>query len=197
MHRREAGRALGATGARLCVGAGDAAGRQAQARGTSLQSRRWRKACAKFRSRRGSIARPCDLRARTRRGRASPATITRTSGQPSPSQSGNPLNTNRLRHLFARLLKRAGLPGHHTPYSLRHTYNALLYVSGAQGQPPCALMGHAHYMEATPNIHCLVWLPYRASVARDREAAAGGEAGAGVLYSRRETARADEGRKRR
>ena len=78
-----------------------------------------------------------------RRGRASPATITRTSGWPFHSRSGNPINQNWLRHLFARLIKRAGLPGHTLTTACATPTNNLLYMDGVQGQPPCAIMGHA------------------------------------------------------
>ena len=63
----------------------------------------------------------------------------------------------RLRDTFARLLKRAGLPGHYTPYSLRYTYNTTLYFRGVQDKPRGVLMGHARedfhkqvYVQGTP-----------------------------------------------
>ena len=60
-----------------------------------------------------------------------------------PSRSGGPISESWLRDMFARLLKRSGLPCHYTPRSLRYTYNTLLYVGGVQDKPRCALMGHA------------------------------------------------------
>lgn len=60
-----------------------------------------------------------------------------------PSRMGGPMSESWLRDMFARLLKRAGLPLHYTPRSLRYTYNTLLYIGGVQDKPRCALMGHA------------------------------------------------------
>lgn len=59
-----------------------------------------------------------------------------------PSRTGRPMSDSWLREKFARLLKRAGLPPRYTPYSLRYTYNTLLYVGGVQDKPRSVLMGH-------------------------------------------------------
>ncbi len=48
-----------------------------------------------------------------------------------------------LREMSTRLLKRAGLPCHFTPHSLRHTYNSFLNAGGVAGKARCLLMGHS------------------------------------------------------
>ncbi|HEX7174205.1 MAG TPA: tyrosine-type recombinase/integrase [Pyrinomonadaceae bacterium] len=60
-----------------------------------------------------------------------------------PSRTGRPISEGWLRDMFARLLKRSGLPPHFTPYSLRYTYNTLLSEGGVADKARCVLMGHA------------------------------------------------------
>jgi site-specific recombinase XerD len=60
-----------------------------------------------------------------------------------PSRSGKPISDGWLREMFARLLKRAGLPRHFTPHSLRHTYNSFLSAGVVAGKARCLLMGHS------------------------------------------------------
>lgn len=76
-----------------------------------------------------------------------------------PSRSGEPMSDGWLREMFARLLKRAGLPGHFTPHSLRHTYNSFLNAGGVAGKARCVLMGHSRetfneqvYVHALPQM---------------------------------------------
>lgn len=56
-------------------------------------------------------------------------------------------------------MKRAGLPAHYTPYSLRYTYNTLLYAGGVPGKARSVPMGHARetfneqvYVKAIPQM---------------------------------------------
>ena len=44
--------------------------------------------------------------------------------------AGTPLDDSRVRKVFARVLKAAGLPGHFSPHSWRHTFASLLLQQG-------------------------------------------------------------------
>ena len=46
------------------------------------------------------------------------------------SEAGTPLNTSNLRRVFRRVLKRAKLPEHFSPQSLRHTFASLPLQQG-------------------------------------------------------------------
>lgn len=76
-----------------------------------------------------------------------------------PSRTGKPIGEGWQREMFARLLRRAGLPAHFTPHSLRHTYNSFLYAGGVAGKARTVLMGHARetfnvetYVHALPQM---------------------------------------------
>jgi integrase len=56
------------------------------------------------------------------------------------SMSAGPLDEARVRKAFARIVAAAGLPAHHTPHCLRHTFCALLL---AEGVPPTYVMAQA------------------------------------------------------
>jgi hypothetical protein len=60
-----------------------------------------------------------------------------------PSASGQPLDDDRARKVFARLLAAAELPRHHTPHHLRHTFCALLLAEGVPVTYVMAQAGHS------------------------------------------------------
>lgn len=60
-----------------------------------------------------------------------------------PAHDGSPLPAERLRERLHGLLKRAGLPTHFTPYSLRYTYATLQFIAGERDKVISNLMGHA------------------------------------------------------
>ena len=45
--------------------------------------------------------------------------------------------------MFVRLLKRAKLPNHFTPHSLRHTFASYMAMSGASLREIAELLGHS------------------------------------------------------
>ncbi len=56
--------------------------------------------------------------------------------------TGGPLDGSRIRKVMARTLKAAGLPTHHNPKSLRHTFGSLLAERGESPQYIQVQMGH-------------------------------------------------------
>jgi integrase len=60
-----------------------------------------------------------------------------------PSEAGEPMDDSNVRKVFARVVKAAGLPGHFTPHSLRHTFASLLLQQGESPEYVRAQMGHA------------------------------------------------------
>ncbi|HEV8348115.1 MAG TPA: tyrosine-type recombinase/integrase [Vicinamibacterales bacterium] len=56
---------------------------------------------------------------------------------------GVPLDDRRCREVFARVLRRAGLPSHHTPHCLRHTFCALLLAEGVPVTYVMTQAGHS------------------------------------------------------
>ena len=54
-----------------------------------------------------------------------------------------PLDDSRVRKVFARVLKAAGLPGHFSPHSLRHTFASLLLQQGESPAYVQRQLGHA------------------------------------------------------
>jgi integrase len=60
-----------------------------------------------------------------------------------PSTRGTPLDPRNVRHAFARTLKKAELPAHFTPHSLRHTFASILLAEGKSPAYVQAQLGHA------------------------------------------------------
>lgn len=60
-----------------------------------------------------------------------------------PGFVGAPQSADAIGERLKRLLKRAGLPDHFTPYSLRYTYATLQFLAGERDKVISNLMGHA------------------------------------------------------
>jgi integrase len=75
-----------------------------------------------------------------------------------------------VRRAMTRVLKAAGLPGHFTPHSLRHSFGSLLIAAGESPAYVQQQMGHAS-IQMTVDVYGS-WLPVRAAGAVDRLAAA-------------------------
>jgi len=60
-----------------------------------------------------------------------------------PSTRGTPLDPANVRKAFARTLKKAELPAHFTPHSLRHTFASILLAEGKSPAYVQAQLGHA------------------------------------------------------
>lgn len=58
-------------------------------------------------------------------------------------QRGVPLDDRRVREVFARILRHAGLPTHHTPHHLRHTFYVLLLSDGVPVTYVMTQAGHS------------------------------------------------------
>jgi integrase len=59
------------------------------------------------------------------------------------SETGTPLDTANVRHVFTRILKRGGLPRHFSPHCLRHTFASLLLQRGESPVYVQRQLGHA------------------------------------------------------
>ena len=59
------------------------------------------------------------------------------------SEAATPLQVANVRRAFARTLKRAALPEHFTPHSLRHTFASLLLQQGESPVYVQRQLGHA------------------------------------------------------
>lgn len=104
-------------------------------------------------------------------------------GQPPPwlfvTTNGTPCDRNNTEHVFKRVLKAAGLPGHYTQENLRHTYASLLLQ---QGEPLVYVqrqLGHAS-IRLTADTYGR-WLPLGNRAAVDRLDAAPRKTGAVVV----------------
>jgi integrase len=60
------------------------------------------------------------------------------------TRTGKPLDLANVAKAFKRVLKRAGLPFHHTLYDLRHTFATALLAEGAPLPYVAAQLGHAN-----------------------------------------------------
>ncbi|HEY8560534.1 MAG TPA: tyrosine-type recombinase/integrase [Pyrinomonadaceae bacterium] len=70
-----------------------------------------------------------------------------------PSAAGTPVRSFNLnRRYFAPVLKAAGVAGHFTPYSLRHTCCSLMALSGVHVKTASAKLGHSN-ISVTLNIY--------------------------------------------
>jgi integrase len=59
------------------------------------------------------------------------------------SLEGTPLDEHRVRKVFSRVIKDAGLPSHLTPHGLRHTFASLLLQQGESPAYVQRQLGHA------------------------------------------------------
>ena len=59
------------------------------------------------------------------------------------TQVGTPLDEHRVRKIFSRVIKDAGLPPHFTPHCLRHTFASLLLQQGESPAYVQRQLGHA------------------------------------------------------
>jgi len=59
------------------------------------------------------------------------------------TQVGTPLDEHRVRKIFSRVIKNAGLPPHFTPHCLRHTFASLLLQQGESPAYVQRQLGHA------------------------------------------------------
>ncbi len=60
-----------------------------------------------------------------------------------PNEAGQPTDDGKVRKVFSRVLKAAGLPQHFSPHSLRHTFASLLLQQGESPAYVQRQLGHA------------------------------------------------------
>jgi integrase-like protein len=82
------------------------------------------------------------------------------------SKAGTPLNNSNLRRVFRQVLKRAKLPPHFSPHSLRHTFASLLLQQGESPVYVQRQLGHAS-IKLTVDTYGK-WLPMGNKAAVDR-----------------------------
>lgn len=82
------------------------------------------------------------------------------------NQAGQPLDDRKVRKVFARVLKAAGLPPHFSPHSLRHTFASLLLQAGESPVYVQRQLGHAS-IKMTVDTYGK-WLPMGNPAAVDR-----------------------------
>ena len=73
--------------------------------------------------------------------------------------TGTPLDESRVRKVFTKMLKAAGLPLHFSPHALRHTFASLLLQQGESAQYVQEQLGHKS-LEVTTSTYGR-WLPKR------------------------------------
>jgi Phage integrase family len=93
-----------------------------------------------------------------------------------------------VRRAMTRVLRAAGLPGHFTPHSLRHSFGSLLIAAGESPAYVQQQMGHAS-IQMTVDVYGS-WLPVRAAGAMDRLAASTSPDGDRMVTSEASEARA-------
>ncbi len=82
------------------------------------------------------------------------------------TEAGTPLDKSKVRKVFARALKRAGLPSHFSPHCLRHTFASLLLQQGESPVYVHRQLGHAS-IKLTVDTYGR-WLPMGNKAAVDR-----------------------------
>lgn len=82
------------------------------------------------------------------------------------TRTGKPIDRNNVGRVFARILRRASLPGHFPPHSLRHTYASLLLQQGESPAYVQRQLGHAS-IKLTCDTYGK-WLPMGNKAAVDR-----------------------------
>src|SRR5262245_40912093 len=75
------------------------------------------------------------------------------------------MDDSNVRKAFGRVINAAGLPGHFTPHSLRHTFASLLLQHGKSPEYVREQMGHAS-IQITVDLYGR-WLPKRDRAAVD------------------------------
>ena len=80
--------------------------------------------------------------------------------------AGSPLDPSVVSRAFKRVLKAAGLPPHHSPHSLRHTFASLLLQQGESIQYVQRMLGHASITLTVDTYG--KWLPMGNKAAVDR-----------------------------
>jgi integrase len=75
------------------------------------------------------------------------------------TRSGKPIEAHNARKVFRKCVKAAGLPKHHSPHSLRHTFASLLLQAGESPQYVQEQLGHAS-LTITTQVYGK-WLPKR------------------------------------
>ncbi len=83
-----------------------------------------------------------------------------------PNEVGAPMDDSKVRKIFGRILKAAGLPGHFTPHCLRHTFASLLLQAGESPAYVQRQLGHAS-IKLTVDLYGR-WLPQTNKAAVDR-----------------------------
>ncbi len=83
-----------------------------------------------------------------------------------PSDAGTPLDHSKVAKAFKRVLKAAGLPPHHSPHSLRHSFASLLLQQGESPAYVQRQLGHAS-IQLTVDTYGK-WLPMGNKAAVDR-----------------------------
>ncbi len=83
-----------------------------------------------------------------------------------PSQAGTPLDHANVGKAFKRVLRAAGLPEHHSPHDLRHTFASLLLQQGESPVYVQRQLGHAS-IQLTVDTYGR-WLPMGNKAAVDR-----------------------------
>ncbi len=83
-----------------------------------------------------------------------------------PNTHGEPMDPKRVRQVFGRVLRAAGLRGHFSPHSLRHTYASLLLQHGESPAYVQRQLGHAS-IKLTVDTYGR-WLPMGNTAAVDR-----------------------------
>lgn len=74
-----------------------------------------------------------------------------------PNQAGKPMDDRHVVRVFKRVLKAAGLPGHYSPHSLRHTFASRLLQRGESVVYTQRQLGHAT-ITLTADLYG-AWLP--------------------------------------
>ncbi len=82
------------------------------------------------------------------------------------SETGTPLDASKVAKAFKQVLKAAGLPQHHSPHSLRHTFASLLLQQGESPAYVQRQLGHAS-IQLTIDTYGK-WLPLGNKAAVDR-----------------------------
>jgi len=82
------------------------------------------------------------------------------------NEAGAPLDESKVRRVFARVLRLAGLPRHFSPHSLRHSFASILLSDGVSPAYVQRMLGHAS-IKLTVDTYGK-WLPIGNKAAVDR-----------------------------
>src|SRR5262249_38223901 len=107
-----------------------------------------------------------------------------------PSDVWTPMDHANVGKAFKRVLRAAGLPTHHSPHSLRHTFASLLLQGGEPIQYVQRMLGHASITLTVDTYG--KWLPIGNKAAVDRlDESSGGQDG-GKMVADGTTGEADD-----